>query len=84
MLKIDKGLPIPRKRVGVPRNKEVLDTLSILEIGDSVEFPTDGIRHGTRYSRKGNTFKEMARKQGMKLTQRLNEDKSAIRFWRIK
>ena len=84
MLKIDKGIPIPKKGIHRPKNQEVQDALSLMEIGDSIEFPTDAISNGTRYSRKGNTFKVIANRQGMRLTQRANEDGSAIRFWRVK
>jgi hypothetical protein len=85
MLKIDKGIPIPKKNSsGRPKNQGVHDALSLMETGDSVEFPVDAISNGTPYSKDGNTFRQLARLRGMKMTQRVNEDKSAIRFWRVK
>ena len=85
MLKVDKGVPIPKKGTARPKNQDLHDALSHMEIGDSIEFPADGIlNNGTRYSKDGNIFRFMARSRGFKMTQRVNEDKSAIRFWRVK
>ena len=84
MLKVDKGVPIPKKGTARPKNQDLHDALSHMEIGDSVEFPKDGISNGIRYSKDGNTFRQLARLRGMKMTQRVNEEKSAIRFWRVK
>ena len=85
MLKIDKGIPIPESRSHMrsPRHQEFQDILSVMEIGDSVEFPVDTISDGQRYSKEGNVFKAIARNQGMKIAQRTNKDKSAIRMWRV-
>jgi hypothetical protein len=85
MLKIDKGMPIPESRSHMrsPRHQEFQDILSVMEIGDSVEFVVDTIWKGQRYSKEGNVFKAIARKQGMKIAQRTSEDKSAIRYWRV-
>ena len=85
MLKVDKGVPIPKKNIGGrPKNQDVHDALSLMEIGDSVEFATNATSNNTPYSKDGNTFRQLARLRGMKMTQRVNEDKSAIRFWRVK
>jgi len=84
MFKIDKGVPIPKKATARPKNQDLHDALSHMEIGDSVEFPKDGISNGIRYSKDGNTFRFMARSRGINVTQRENEDGSAIRFWRVK
>ena len=86
MLKIDKGIPISGKRSHMrsPRHQEFQDILSVMEIGDSVEFPVETISAGQRYSKEGNVFKAIARNQGMKIAQRTNKDKSAIRYWRVK
>ena len=84
MLKVDKGIPIPRKRTARPKNQDLHDVLSHMEVGDSVELPADGISNGIRYSKDGNTLRFMARSRGIKITQRENEDGSAIRFWRVK
>ena len=85
MLKIDKGIPIPESRghTRSPRHQEFQDILSVMEIGDSVEFVADTIYKGQRYSKEGNVFKAMARKQGVKIAQRTSEDKGAIRMWRV-
>ena len=85
MFKIDKGVPIPQKRTARTKNQGLHDALSHMEIGDSIELPVDGIlNNGTRYSKDGNTLRVMASSRGMKMTQRENEDGSAIRFWRVK
>ena len=85
MLKIDKGIPIPKKRVGRRANQELTDTLSLMEIGDSVEFPVDALEsNGTICSKKGKALKQLARRQGMRMTQRFNKDKNTIRYWRVK
>ena len=85
MLKIDKGIPIPESRSHMrsPRHQEFQDILSVMEIGDSVEFVVDTIWKGQRYSKEGNVFKAMARKQGINISQRMSEDRSAIRMWRV-
>ena len=85
MLKIDKGIPIPESRshMRTPRHQEFQDILSVMEIGDSVEFAVDTIWKGQRYSKEGNVFKAMARKQGINISQRMSEDRSAIRMWRV-
>ena len=85
MLKIDKGIPIPgrRSQMRSPRHQEFQDILSVMEIGDSVEFVADTIYKGQRYSKEGNVFKAMARKQGINISQRMSEDRSAIRMWRV-
>tara|TARA_Y100000114_G_scaffold62164_1_gene57016 strand:+ start:183 stop:437 length:255 start_codon:yes stop_codon:yes gene_type:complete len=84
MLKIDKGIPIP-KRPGRRANQELTDTLSLMEIGDSVEFPVDALTsNGAICSKKGKALNQLARKQGMKMTQRSNRDKNTIRYWRVK
>tara|TARA_A100001515_G_scaffold145071_1_gene151750 strand:- start:166 stop:426 length:261 start_codon:yes stop_codon:yes gene_type:complete len=86
MLKIDKGIPIPESRshMRTPRHQEFQDILGVMEIGDSVEFGVDTIWKGQRYSKEGNVFKAMARKQGINISQRMSEDRSAIRMWRVK
>ena len=90
MLKIDKGIPIPESRshMRTPRHQEFQDILSVMEIGDSVEFAVDtiwgeGSNKAHRYSKEGNVFKAIARKQGVKIAQRTSEDKGAIRMWRV-
>ena len=85
MLKIDKGIPIPESRshMRTPRHQEFQDILSVMEIGDSVEFAVDTIWKGQRYSKEGNVFKAIARKQGINIAQRMSEDRSAIRMWRV-
>ena len=88
MLKIDKGIPIPESRshMRTPRHQEFQDILSVMEIGDSVEFAVDTIwgegNKAQRYSKEGNVFKAIARKQGINISQRMSEDRSAIRMWR--
>ena len=90
MLKIDKGIPIPKSRSHMrsPRHQEFQDILGVMEIGDSVEFAVDtiwgeGSNKAHRYSKEGNVFKAMARKQGINISQRMIEDRSAIRMWRV-
>tara|TARA_B100000519_G_scaffold47808_1_gene38403 strand:- start:900 stop:1172 length:273 start_codon:yes stop_codon:yes gene_type:complete len=89
MLKIDKGIPMPENRshMRTPRHQEFQDVLNVMEIGDSVEFAVDTIwgegNKAQRYSKEGNVFKAMARKQGVKIAQRTSEDKGAIRMWRV-
>ena len=85
MIKIDKNIPIPHKTCGKPRNEEMHNALKIMEVGDSLEFETDSISSsGTPYSKPLGALKSTGRRRyNYKFTERLSDDKSKMRLWRI-
>ena len=86
MLTVDKGVPLPEKRSSKSeKTKHLHDALDVMEVGDSVEFPIDGIRrrHRQPYSKDCETLYYIAiRSRGFKMTRRLSDDRKTIRFWR--
>ena len=85
MIKIDKNIPIPHKTSGKPRNEEMHNALKIMEVGDSLEFETDSTSsNGTAYSKFLGALKSTGRRRyNYKFTERLSDDKSKMRLWRI-
>ena len=79
MLDIHKNIPLPSKggRGTSERVIEFHETLKVMEIGDSVVFSSNE-------SVKGEHFRHVAKRYGYKLTRRESEDKTTIRYWRIK
>ena len=86
MLTVDKGVPLPEKRNNKCRKtKHLHDALDVMEVGDSIAFPIDGIRkrHRQPYSKDGETLYYIAiRSRGFKMARRLSDDRKTIRFWR--
>ena len=79
MLDIHKDVPFPSlaRRATSERTTEFHETLKVMEVGDSVVFPSSE-------SNKGEHFRHVAKRYGYKLTRRESEDKTTIRYWRIK
>ena len=86
MLTVDKGVPLPEKRSSKGgKTKHFHDALDVMEVGDSVEFPIDGVRTDNKspYSKDGESLYYIAiRQRGFKMTRRLSNDRKTIRFWR--
>ena len=85
MIKIDKDVPLPAKRSSKGgKTKHLHDALDVMEVGDSVEFPIDGVsERGQPYSKDGESLYYIAiRQRGFKITRRLSNDRETIRFWR--
>tara|TARA_A100000172_G_scaffold54919_1_gene35092 strand:- start:698 stop:976 length:279 start_codon:yes stop_codon:yes gene_type:complete len=85
-LKIDKGVPLPKTGGRQAKTQHFYDALDVLEIEDSVEFPVDGVRgpHNALTSKAGESFAQLAKRRGFKMTRRLSDDRQTIRYWRIK
>lgn len=80
MLELDKNVPMPlaRRRGASGRTAEFHEVLGIMQVGDSVKFP---------YSEEviGEQFRAIAVKNfGYGITRRTSDDKTTIRYWRVK
>tara|TARA_R100001510_G_C7459854_1_gene80853 strand:+ start:120 stop:416 length:297 start_codon:yes stop_codon:yes gene_type:complete len=84
-LKIDKSIPIPEKGSGMYKTKGFNDALDIMEVGDSVEFPLDAKRKNgySSFSKEGASFYAVARRRGIKLLSRRDNDTGTVRYWRV-
>ena len=90
MLKLDKHVPIPKKASGKRRNEEFHNLLKVMEVGDSIAFPTDSTRRGPRnrrdvlVSKQAENFRNTAGAQfGYRMTMRISADGSEVRVWRV-
>lgn len=82
-IKIDKNIPIPRKRSGRPRkypNFRVI--LREMEIGDSIEFSVDSEYRGQLKSAAAKQMCRAAAAEGFKTAQRVSKDRKTLRVWR--
>tara|TARA_B100001059_G_scaffold190454_1_gene193412 strand:- start:505 stop:765 length:261 start_codon:yes stop_codon:yes gene_type:complete len=86
MLKIDKDIPIPNRKRIHSKMQEVHSALDVMEVGDSIEFPFDA-KPKSSYSATSNMgarFYAAARRRGINLTSRRNNDTKTLRYWRVK
>ena len=84
MIKIDKGIPIPKKKVGpIRKHPDFSIVLKEMDIGDSVAFDVDYERKGQPVSYRATQMRTAACAIGLKVTQRTSEDRKTIRVWRV-
>ena len=81
-IKIDKNLPIPKRRWKSRKHPDFRAVFAEMEIGDSIAFPVDHEYKGTLKSRAAEAMRAIGRAEGFKTAIRLSEDKKSVRVWR--
>jgi hypothetical protein len=83
MIKIDKGIPVPRRRWYSTKHPDFRAVFAEMEIGDSIAFPVDHEYRGQLRSKAVEAMRGFGRTKGFKTAIRLSEDKKTIRLWRV-
>ena len=73
MIKIDKGIPVPRRRWYSTKHPDFRAVFAEMEIGDSIAFPVDHEYKGTLKSRAAEAMRAIGRTEGFK----------TVRVWRV-
>ena len=81
-IKIEKNIPIPKRRWYKTKHPDFRVIFMEMEIGDSIEFPVDHKYKGTLKSKAAEAMRAIGRTEGFKTVTRLSEDKKTIRVWR--
>lgn len=83
VIKIDKGIPVPRRRWNQTKHPDFRVIFTEMEIGDSIAFPVDYEYKGQLKSRAAEAMRTIGRTEGFKTVIRLSEDKKSVRVWRV-